>query len=102
MSSFRLTPRARAQPEDIYDYTIRHWGRAQADNYARLIQSACENIGSCDPRLKPVPRRSNCYMFRAGSHVIVARRVDGGFEVLAILHQSMDLPRRLDEASGDD
>ena len=33
---YALSPAARADIEEIWDYTVRHWGEAQAERYTRV------------------------------------------------------------------
>ena len=43
---YALSPTARADLESIWDYTIAHWGEAQAEDYTRNIQAALiERLG---------------------------------------------------------
>ncbi len=43
---YALSPAARADVEEIWDYTLRHWGEAQAERYMRNIGDACEALGN--------------------------------------------------------
>ena len=45
MVGYALSPAARADVEGIWDYTVRHWGEAQAERYTRDIRDACEALG---------------------------------------------------------
>ena len=42
MAGYALSPAAQADLEEIWEYTARHWGEAQAERYTRDIQAACE------------------------------------------------------------
>ena len=44
MKGFLLSPAARADLEEIWDYTARTWGRAQAERYVLEIREACESL----------------------------------------------------------
>ena len=46
MAGFLLSPAARTDLDNIWDYTIREWGEAQAERYTRDIQTACEGLAS--------------------------------------------------------
>ena len=50
MSRYVLSPRAKADIEEIWDYTAAHWDLRQAETYIRQIQAAIELI-SAEPRL---------------------------------------------------
>ncbi|MDE0007814.1 MAG: type II toxin-antitoxin system RelE/ParE family toxin [Gammaproteobacteria bacterium] len=45
MAAYALSPAARADLEEIWDYTVGHWGETQAERYIRNIQRACEALG---------------------------------------------------------
>ena len=44
MSRYVLSPRARADLDDIWAYTARRWGTDQAEDYIRLVQNAIEGL----------------------------------------------------------
>ena len=44
MAGYSLSPAARADLESIWDYAVTHWGEAQAEDYTRKIQAACEAL----------------------------------------------------------
>ena len=46
MASYTLSPAAQADLENIWDYTARHWGEAQAEIYTRGIKAACEALSN--------------------------------------------------------
>lgn len=48
MGGFALSPRAREDLSEIWDYTARRWGTDQADRYVRQIAAACADLAeSC-------------------------------------------------------
>ncbi|MCX2930506.1 type II toxin-antitoxin system RelE/ParE family toxin [Mycobacterium sp. CVI_P3] len=97
MRSYVLSPAARADLEEIWDYTSERWGADQAEEYVREIQRAVERIvdnpligRACDdvrPGYRKHPVASHTLYYRFGGNVI---------DVVRILHQRMDLDRRLD------
>jgi toxin ParE1/3/4 len=97
VTSWRLTPRARRDLDEIWDYTAKRWDAAQADRYVRAIAAACANLakGQRQDRdagdIRPGYRRCT-----VGSHVLFYRRNDRGeLEIVRILHQRMDVDRHL-------
>jgi len=44
MSRYVLSPRARADLDDIWNYTAQRWGTDQAEDYIRLVQKAIETV----------------------------------------------------------
>lgn len=101
MSRVRFSRRAERQLEEIYDYSHGRWGRAQARRYIYELRRTCEDIAAGTARLRSIPQRSDCFTCRAGSYVIVVRLRADEVDVLAILHQAMDLPTWIDEATKD-
>ncbi|MGH6988017.1 MAG: type II toxin-antitoxin system RelE/ParE family toxin [Caulobacteraceae bacterium] len=92
----RLTPRAQADIEEIWDYTAARWGPSQAEVYVAAIGNAIDRLardarlgGRCDDI------REGYFKMSVESHVIFFRRADSDIEVVRVLHARMDFPRRL-------
>ena len=96
MSGYALTPAARADIEEIWDYTVRHWGEAQAERYTRNIRDACEALGDgtlfgrSAEDIRPGYRKAV-----TGSHVMFYRVRADTVEIVRILHRSMDVDRHI-------
>jgi toxin ParE1/3/4 len=93
---FVLSPRAQADIDDIWAYTIEHWGERQAEIYIRLIKAAVDAIATdpdvgrpCDD-VRPGYRR-----YAVGSHLLFYRVTAAAVIVVRILHQRMDVERHL-------
>ncbi len=96
MTRWVLSPRARSDLDEIWDYTAERWGLDQAERYIRAIQSAVESLAK-DPTLgrgcddiRPGYRK-----YPVGSHILFYRLTDEGLDVVRILHRRMDVERRL-------
>ncbi len=96
MSVYRVTPRARADLDRIWDYTIERWGNDQAERYLRLVAGVFELIAA-DPgrgtrceELRPGYRR-----VAAGAHIVFFRQTGEAIEIVRILHQRMDFDSHL-------
>ena len=96
MAEFSLRPKAIADLEEIWRYTVDTWGEAQAERYVRLINESFRQIAdnpslgrSCDVICEGYRKRS------VGRHVIFYRTIDGDVEVVRILHDRMDVDRHL-------
>jgi toxin ParE1/3/4 len=96
MNRYVLSPLARADIENIWDYTAENWGERQAERYAREIQRAIEAVAanprkgrSCDDI------RAGYHKYPVGSHILFFRVVDGVVDIVRILHQRMDFDRHL-------
>ena len=98
MSGYVLSPAARADLEQIWDYTAATWDDDQAENYVRDIQRAIERvvdnpmIGRVCDDVRPGYRKHP-----VGSHILYYRihGVDV-IDVVRILHQRMDVDRHLE------
>lgn len=94
--TIRLTPRAEADLDEIWNYTADSWGIEQAELYIRDLWLAMEFVAA-DPRrgkasddVRPGYRR-----YRAGSHLIFYRVAGEDIEVVRVLHQRMDHEQHL-------
>lgn len=101
MSGFRLSQIALDQLDQldqIYDYTLRQWGKDQAEKYILGLFEAFERIAAD----KIVRRRISAelevdgYFFRYEHHFIYWRKSPGGLtDIVTILHQKMHLASHL-------
>ncbi|MBF6284489.1 type II toxin-antitoxin system RelE/ParE family toxin (plasmid) [Nocardia farcinica] len=92
MSRYLLYPAARADLEEIWDYTLDQWGPDQAEDYVSELRHAIERvadrpgIGRACEELRPGYRR-----LPTGSHTLYYRITeDGVVAIVRILHQRMD------------
>jgi toxin ParE1/3/4 len=92
-----LTPRARRDLGEIWDYSAGQWGTAQADRYVRLITSACTALATGRGKGRSAEAiRPGYFRHTIGSHVLFYRvRKRGDIEIVRSLHQRMDLARHL-------
>ena len=94
MSGYALSPAARADIEGIWDYTVRHWGEAQAERYTRGIRDVCEALGDGTLSGRSAEDiRAGYRKVAVGSHVMFYRVRADAVEIVRILHQSMDVGR---------
>jgi toxin ParE1/3/4 len=96
VSRCALSPRAKADIEEIWNYTEERWGLNQAKRYTREIQRAIETIAAdpgrarnCDD-IRPGYRR-----FSVGSHIIFFVTKRDQIEIIRVLHQRMDFDQHL-------
>ena len=96
MGSYALSPAAQADLEDIWDYTVRRWGEAQAEDYTRNIQAACEALSEGTMISRSAGEiRAGYRKVTVGSHVMFFCMQSDVVEIIRILHQSMDIERHL-------
>jgi toxin ParE1/3/4 len=97
MSRTVLTPRAKADLDENWDYTEENWGSEQAERYIRLIGAAIQTVAASPKLAKACHHiREGYRKYPAGSHIIFFRVVDGGIDVVRILHRRMDFERHLE------
>ncbi len=92
--SYRLSPLAEADLEEIWLYTRTHWSMKQADTYHHQLVASFESLASGEkqgaPSLLPGFLRCLC-----GSHVIYFFADDDYLNIIRILHQRQDVERHL-------
>lgn len=97
MSGFLLSPAARADFTEIWDYTASRWGVDQAERYVRELTAACQ--GLADRRLtgRTIDDiRAGYSKLSVGSHFLFYRLTDTGLiNIVRVLHQRMDIPERM-------
>ena len=96
MSRYVLSPRAKADIEEIWDYTSVRWGVEQAEAYIRQLQAGIE-AATADPDIgRPCDEIKAGYRkHRVGSHVIFFRAVRNGIDIVRVLHARMDFERHI-------
>jgi toxin ParE1/3/4 len=91
-----LSPRAKQDIGEIWDYTATHWDIDQAEHYIRQIQAVVRTLAHNPTIGRPCDeiRRGYC-KYPAGSHVVFHRHVPDGIEIVRVLHNRMDTERQL-------
>ena len=96
MSQVVLSPKAKSDLSGIWDYTLEEWGVEQAEKYVRELWAEIQlqsRDHSTSTQISDV--RAGYRKTRYGSHVIFFKLVDGGIDVIRMLHQRMDFERHL-------
>ncbi|MEO0851902.1 MAG: type II toxin-antitoxin system RelE/ParE family toxin [Cyanobacteria bacterium J06648_11] len=99
MAEYTLTTEAEDDLREIAAYTDRTWGRAQARRYATQLEAHFEALttGAAVTRAAPQPLRSAIRVSRCGKHYVFSTREQQQLLIVAVLHENMDLMRRLSE-----
>lgn len=94
--SVELSPRALADLDSIWDYSVENFGETRSQTYVRAIDAALKlvaanpqvarNAGNIRPGLLKYP---------VGSHVVFFRVREDRIVVSRIIHAKMDFPRHL-------
>jgi len=95
MANFILSPTAKADLENIWDYTAKEWGSAQAEHYTRNIEAACVGLAAGSQISHSAQDiRADYRKALIGSHVLFFKVLkDGTIDIIRILHQRMDISR---------
>ncbi len=93
--TYRLSPLAESDLEEIWLYTAETWSLDQADSYHRAIIKAIEGLASG----RNIWQKSNVldgyWKYRVGKHIVFFRSPDGFLDVIRILHERMDVNQHL-------
>ena len=95
--SYRLTPLAEADLEDIWQYTFLQWSPEQADAYVRGIVSAIAGLARGDKVGLRTDVGPEYWKYHVGLHVIYFRQSEESVDVIRILHGRMDVERHLSD-----
>jgi toxin ParE1/3/4 len=91
-----LSPRAQCDIEDIWEHTSKRWGFDQAEVYTRQLWQHIEAVARKPTIGRACPEvRAGYYKYPSGSHFLFYRLIDGGIDVVRILHERMDFDRHL-------
>lgn len=84
---------------DIWDYTFEKWSERQADKYYATIKLACNGIAENPDVGKEYGGISrNLLGLKSGKHIIFYQSIsEDKIEVIRILHERMDLKKRITE-----
>ncbi|MEN2787642.1 type II toxin-antitoxin system RelE/ParE family toxin [Sphingomonas qilianensis] len=56
MAEYRLSPGAQRDLDELFDYTMKHWGLPQAMRYADDIQAACTHLAEAPQQAQSCPQ----------------------------------------------
>jgi len=96
MAGYRLSSKAAADLETIYEYTILNFGVAQARTYLSGLHQRFQSLagnptqGRSAADLAPALLRSEYQ-----SHILFYVAENDGVRIVRVLHQSMDVRRHL-------
>lgn len=101
MQAFKITRAALSDLREIAHYTFKTWGKEQETVYIKGLFSFFEQIARHDTQNRDlsviVP---GCFSCKINHHLVVFRWLDDGRpEIIRILHEKMDVPKRLLEVT---
>ena len=96
MSFYRLTPAARDDLIEIWNYTAEQWSPEQAERYLLSIET-CLNTLADNPEMgRERPEINADYLsFPVEQHVIFYLRAPDHIQVIGILHGRIDVESQL-------
>ena len=99
MANYKLTKKAAGDLRKIWNYTVDTWSENQADLYYRMLLDYCQKIADGKVKGKTyVGIYSGLLGIKSGKHVIFYRQMTKDrVEIARILHDRMDLRRRIRE-----
>jgi len=96
MKSIKYTRRAKADLEDITDYTASTWGAGQAKKYNRDIRARILEIVKGEASIQPMNvGKAGLFKAHVNRHFIIFEQTDEQILIVRVLHQVMDIPRHI-------
>ena len=97
MANYKLTKKATEDLRKIWNYTVDTWFENQADLYYRMLLDSCQKIADGKVKGKTyVGIYSGLLGIKSGKHIIFYRQMTKDrVEIARILHERMDLGRRI-------
>jgi toxin ParE1/3/4 len=100
MKQIQFTNAARQDLKSIFAYSIRTWGRPQAQRYAAQLKQHIEKIAQGAVFTKPVANsREHLHQSAVGRHLIIFEVKNSAILIVRILHEAMDMPRHISQKS---
>lgn len=99
MTDYKLTNKAVSDLNRIWEYTYENWSENQADKYYKMLLKICQDIAD-NPELGKnyADINSDIFGLKAVRHIIFYRiQLNKPIEIIRILHERMDLKRRITE-----
>ncbi|MGR3364954.1 MAG: type II toxin-antitoxin system RelE/ParE family toxin [Maritimibacter harenae] len=91
-----ISPRAEADLEEIWLYSLHHWGREQADRYLATLAEAIKQYAHDPERGRARDEiRAGYRSARVERHVVFYQVLGQAVVVQRVLHASMDPDRHL-------
>ena len=97
MANYELTNKAVEDLSKIWNYTIEVWSEKQADKYYEMLISTCQEIADTPNLGKNYSGiTQNLLGIKTSRHIIFYRTInDNSVEITRILHERMDLKKRI-------
>ena len=93
--TYRLSPLADSDMEDIWRYSITRWSEARAESYTRELLSAFADLATGNRAGTPTTARKGYLRLWVGTHAVFYRVRPTRIEIIRVLHQARHFPRHL-------
>ena len=96
MAKYHLTPSAKNDLRQMWNYTAKHWSAKQAEQYLLDIETKLEllaanlELGRHREEINPT-----YYSFPAEKHIVFYLKAKEHIEIIGILHKRMDVVTNL-------
>jgi len=99
MAEFKLTNKAVEDLAKIWNYTFEAWSENQADKYYEMLIFSCQEIADNPSLGKNYEGITQSLLgMKTNRHIIFYRTLNENYiEITRILHERMDLKRRIPE-----
>ena len=92
----RYLAQARADIDEIWDYSLQNWSIAKAHTYVETLRRACDQVADGrKPARKADAIMAGLWQVTQGRHVIYLRKEPKEIVIVRILHQSMNAKGRI-------
>ena len=96
MSNVQFTNAARKDLREIFTYTTKTWGIAQARQYSEQLKQHTIALGEFRAHSKPILRVSAVvHQSHCRNHIFVFEHKGDTVLIVRILHEAIDIPRHL-------
>ena len=97
MPAIQFTNAARQDLKNIFTYSIRKWGRQQAQRYSSQLKAHIQKLAEDAVFSKPVPdTQRNLRRSATGRHSVIFEQTDEQILIVRVLHEAMDIPRHME------
>lgn len=96
MSKYKISHKAIADLDSIWDYTVKNWSEKQADKYYSQLYTCIQSLYELPDYLEKEYNevKPGLYGYHIGHHIIFYKKgKDNSVWIDRILHESMDFRR---------